>query len=355
MTSGGTERVVSNLLNHWVKKASKVVLVLYSRPAEIFYFVDPRVEIIFLIGDNDSYAVRFLGPTLGNVVRLRRIISAVQPSVVLGFLPQVNLALLFATFGMIKTPKIISERNLISHRKIPRKWRILRYLFYRSASFVTINSEWNRKFLKNYVRAEKIRFLPNPVSFPKVPQTRERRKVVLAVGRFIHQKGFDLLIKGFARSRASEVGWKLEIYGDGPNRTLLQAMARKEGIEQFVKLMPATSDLEEKWGCASIFALPSRYEGMPNALIEALSCGLIPLVSRGVGELTEEIEKIDPTLVVNVDSEEEFGAALGKLVSRIDYFSALSEQFKEIAKPFEKGLALESWSRLLSESMDTRS
>jgi glycosyltransferase involved in cell wall biosynthesis len=96
---------------------------------------------------------------------------------------------------------------------------------------------------------------------------------VLGIGRLVHQKGFDFLVEAFHRSGLAQIGWKLVILGEGDQRPTLIQLAKVAGIYHALE-MPGHVDNVGAWlEKAEIFVLPSRYEGFPNALIEAMQLG----------------------------------------------------------------------------------
>ncbi|BCY07465.1 hypothetical protein L3i22_025530 [Actinoplanes sp. L3-i22] len=106
----------------------------------------------------------------------------------------------------------------------------------------------------------------------------ERARVVVAAGRLVEQKGFDLLIEAFAPVRARHPDWELHIFGTGPLRADLAALIERHGLGGAVRLRGLSRTLDAEFARASIFALSSRKEGLPMVLLEAMSASL-PVVS----------------------------------------------------------------------------
>ena len=94
-------------------------------------------------------------------------------------------------------------------------------------------------------------------------------RLILAIGRMTEQKGFDLLLDAFYRSDLAQKGWHLTILGEGPERSALEQQATKLGVADVVSL-PGFVDVGQWLGRSDIFVLSSRYEGFPNALMEAM-------------------------------------------------------------------------------------
>jgi len=115
-----------------------------------------------------------------------------------------------------------------------------------------------------------------------VPSTSARsthgRKVVVAAGRLVPAKGFDRLVPAFAAVSARHPDWSLRIYGTGGERSLLEGLVHRHGLERNVQLMGHAGHLDEELAEASVFVLSSRNEGFPMVLLEAMSVG-VPVVS----------------------------------------------------------------------------
>ena len=122
-----------------------------------------------------------------------------------------------------------------------------------------------------------IMVIKNPI--PKMPDTKAllNTKQVLSVGRISYQKGFDRLIKAWALVVPYYPDWKLLIRGNGDS-TQLQKLIKQLGIDEHVKIEPATPNIAEEYLSSSVYAMTSRYEGLPMVLMEAMSYGL-PCVS----------------------------------------------------------------------------
>ena len=124
--------------------------------------------------------------------------------------------------------------------------------------------------------------IPNPVSIETSLAQRSHQNPtgdsethqLIAVGRLTPQKGFDLLIKSFAALAPKHPKWRLTIYGEGPERGILELLKAEERPSGQIELPGIRRDLLSALREGSLFVLPSRFEGYPNALLEALACGL---------------------------------------------------------------------------------
>ena len=148
------------------------------------------------------------------------------------------------------------------------------------ADIVPANSNGAIQSMKAFVPEEKLFFIPNPVNFStSFALGEKRRKKILVVGRLVEQKGIDILIRAFSLIRDNLIDWHLEIIGDGKLSSELYQLARQNKILPNTSFKGYQSNISPFYHEASIFVLPSRYEGMPNVLLEAMSYGLPVIVS----------------------------------------------------------------------------
>jgi glycosyltransferase involved in cell wall biosynthesis len=139
---------------------------------------------------------------------------------------------------------------------------------------VTLTNE-DKEFWKPY--SQRVEVIPNVLTITPHKVTDYRVKRVIAAGRYVHQKGFDLLLEAWHLIDESYNDWQLYIFGN-ESRTPFQRIVDKYEMNSNVHLMPATKDIVEEFSKSSIFVLSSRFEGFGLVLAEAMSCGL-PCVS----------------------------------------------------------------------------
>jgi len=209
----------------------------------------------------------------------RELFSVVKAPVIMSLLTKTNLYVIEATRGM-DVRIVISERNDPDLQKIDFDLASLRILAYRDAHTVTSNSLGILGKISAFVPAEKLKLLPNPIVVPSVEDSANERGIrFVTVARLVHQKGVDLLLSAFAQISDDLDGWSLEIVGDGPLLGLLKTQAETLGIADRVTFhgyVPEPMSIMQK---CRVFVLPSRFEGMPNALLEAMAGGLAPIVT----------------------------------------------------------------------------
>jgi glycosyltransferase involved in cell wall biosynthesis len=120
--------------------------------------------------------------------------------------------------------------------------------------------------------------MPNPLTIVPGEPSPLTEKVVVALGRLSYEKGFDLLVEAWAKVADAHPDWTVRVYGGGPEEAALRAQIAAAGLEGRVELMGQTDDVPRALREASVLAMPSRAEGWPLVLGEAMATG-VPCVA----------------------------------------------------------------------------
>jgi glycosyltransferase involved in cell wall biosynthesis len=174
------------------------------------------------------------------------------------------------------------------------------------------------------------------------------------MGRLFPVKGFDLLLRAFAIARAQVPGWTLHIWGEGPERQELEVLAKHLGLTSCTYLPGLTTQPFEILGGADLFVLPSRAEGFPNALVEAMACGL-PVISTDFGGAARDIIRhgVDGLLVPPEDVSALAGA-LVSLMSDPEARAKLSARAGEVKQRFSSQRVIGMWELALDLARNRR-
>lgn len=346
---GGAERVASSLASCWIEAGHEVGLITISSPESDAYPLGPAVRRIALDRLKVSRnPVEGLLRASGRVLALRRALGELHPDVVISFLQHTNVMTLLAMAGR-RVPVFVCERSDPRQNLMGRQWAPLRRALYPWAAGVVVQTEavaaWARAF------CPRVHVIPNFVARPSRtanPGAEEGPKTLVTLGRLERVKGFDLLIEAFARVCGRHGDWSLRILGEGPERPRLEALLASLHLEDRVSLPGRVPDPERHLSAAHAFALSSRYEGFPNALLEAMASGL-PIVAFDCPSGPAEIVVHERNgLLVKPEDVAELAAALDRLMTSAAERRRLGQSAREIAVRLSPGAVLEKWSALLS-------
>ncbi len=288
---GGAERVATLLANYWASEGHEVLIATFDSPGvEPFFAVDPRVEVRGLSATNATRGLAArLATNVTRLARLRAVLRELRPDAVVAFMTEANVVAIWAARGL-GIPVVVSERNQPDRPGLGRSHKLARRLTYPAAAALVVQS----KDIAAWARARfriPVHILPNPVmpvADSPPGNVGNGGQLIVSMGRLTQQKGFDVLLRSFAAIAAKHPHWRLVIYGEGPDRAALETLRLESGYASRIDLPGLATDRAEPWHGASLFALPSRFEGYPNVLLEALSQGL-PVVATDCPGATREI------------------------------------------------------------------
>lgn len=254
---------------------------------------------------------------------LRRHWQSQPPRRVLAFLSRTNLISCLA-MSTLPGHLVVSERNDLRSEDLPLSWRRLRPLLFRRADVVTANSAGTLESLALLGLPQPPVLLPNPLPSLCFRHGAGRaRSGCLCIARLVRQKGLDVLIEAWARLPAISAGLMLTLVGEGPERGSLEAQAEQCGARSRIRFTGHCRDVSAELKSAAIFVLPSRKEGTPNALLEAMAAGLAVVVSDASPGPLALVENGVTGLVVPVDDAAALASALQRLISDPDLCASL--------------------------------
>lgn len=274
LASDGAERVLAELANYFAGQGKRVKIILLTNN-EVAYSIRPDVELIFLCEQIKGESR--IKKIIKRYTVLRRYLKNLESDIVISFLTTVNIYTCLAAHSVGKKV-IVSERNDPS-RIYDAEWKhIIRNFIYRLADGYVFQTEEAKVYFKGKIY-RKAKVIPNPIKtgLPE-PYIGLRRKVITACGRLNAQKNYPMLLEAFARLSFQYNEYKLMIFGKGELQEDLVAYASKLGIERRVTFCGVRKDWHDLIKDASLFVMSSDYEGIPNALMEAIACG-IPSIS----------------------------------------------------------------------------
>lgn len=318
-TSGGLERIIVFKANYFANHLpdAQVILVTSEQLNKPSFFplsenvkhIDLNVCIDYPF-DQSSLLKLFRFPSLYRKFKNRflKILEQEMPDIVISTIRREINFLPLLKDGSIKVAELHVTKDFY-HPNFPKgmsrflrerkdRVRLKKLKLMDAVVFLTAQEKSFWPELSN------VHVIPNPLVLrPKGVSTCQAKQVI-AVGRYVPQKGFDLLIEAWSIVNASYPDWVLKIYGDG-NPVELQDQIDRLNLTESCKLKPSTTVIEEKYCDSSIFVLSSRYEGFGMVLVEAMACGL-PSIAFDCPSGPSEIirDGIDGFLVENGSVEE---------------------------------------------------
>jgi len=350
LAPGGSERVLARMANYWAGKGWRISLLTLDRDAP-FYELEPSVNHIALgVTGHSRNAMVGILKNVRRIRELRRAIKALGPDAVVSFGDQTNVLTLLATGGL-KTPVIVAERVDPRLYSIGWMWERLRRWTYPFADRIVVQTGEAAKYFGDRPR-RRVSVVPNPVVIPEgllVEPARRRGhcRVIIAMGRLTKQKGFDLLLQAFARIAGEHPDWNLTIIGDGEMRPALESQRGSLGLQGRIEFTGIVKKPGAFFGSADVFVLSSRFEGFPNALCEAMACGL-PAVSFDCPSGPAEIirDGIDGILVPDGDVGA-LASAMDRLMSDEAERKRLASRASEVVSRFSLERIMGLWEELL--------
>lgn len=355
---GGAERVMSTMASYWAAQGHEVVLITLTSQSDDAFGVHPRVRRVGLgIWGASAGLMDAVRRTAQRVVRLRRAFRQERPDVIISFLEVSNVLSLIAGVGL-GTPIVVSERIDPRHHPIGTMWNLLRKRMYRHAHGLVVQTESVRGWATTLVAPHRVHVVPNPanpVAYGGRSEVgRMQHRLVVGMGRLVKQKGFDLLIKAFAECAAKHSDWSLVILGEGHDRPALESLIREKELTGRVRLVGQIKDPLPFLLSGGLFVLPSRYEGFPNALVEAMSCGL-PVIAADCPSGPRDIvrEGIDGILIPPNDVAA-LAQAMEQLMSDEARQRRYGDRAREVTERFSLPRVMGLWEEVIEGAVGRR-
>ena len=359
----GAQRVMAQLVGHMAVQGHEVTLITFeSSTDQSFYALDERVRVIRLGRLFDGAGLGRLGRVLGWVHSIRRTLAAIEPDVVISFIDLTNVMVLLATRGL-GIPVIVSERIDPHRHAIGRLGTALRRLTYPKAARIVVQTTRAARYFAG-LPGERLVTRANPVP-PALLQSQPGRAGkggrwrIIGVGRLDRQKGFDLLVAAFARLAKCFADWDVIVFGQGVERAALQQAIERHGLAARFVLAEPTKAIAEELAASHVFAFPSRYEGFPNALAEAMAAGLPAAAFEDVSGVEDLIVHGGSGLLgawgsSDADAVASLAANLAKLMESAQARLEIGAQARHSTEAFAPSHIFADWDRLVADVVTER-
>lgn len=340
LANGGAERVTAVLAEALARSGDTVTLV-YMKDDDTLYPVGENVSVCKLF----STGLR-LHRIAGKIFRLRRLMKKNPQATFVAMLPFETIYTFLASLGL-------PCRVVYSLRNDPRNMntRYDRFIFrhiYPQADAIVFQTEDARAFFSECIRKRGV-IIPNPISDSLPERYRgERRKEIVTVGRLTAQKNIPMLLEAFRIVREKHADWCLNIYGQGEQKGKLEELCEKLGIAECVKLCGFTADAIARINASGVFVMASDYEGISNAMLEALATG-VPCVCTDcpIGGARMMIRDHENGILVSVGDVDALARALLEIIENPALAERLSKRAVEIREKLSADAIARKWKGIL--------
>lgn len=341
LEGGGAERIATRVASALAER-HKVRIMPFSAASTNPYPLSPKVKVknagLFDLRKPSRIPYRYLISVFYGYAYLTVTRLLFRPDVTLSFLSKPNLLNAYTLGG---GRKVMSERN--NPKKKGERHFLTACKAYSVADKILFQSETVRNMFPEDIRKKGV-VVPNPVEVTCKAEGHSLR--IVASGRLRPQKNFNLLIKAFSRFADSHPDHTLHIYGKGPQEEELRQLIKDLSLEGKVFLEGYVDNIHEAIRDAEMFVLSSDYEGMPNALLEAMMMGL-PCVSTSFEGSDELFGDSGSCLFVPVGDERALSDAMARLAGDKELRESLSGKASAFTEKFSIEKVIPLWEKEL--------
>ena len=361
----GMERVVTLKANYFAEVYGYEVVIILTdgKDKKPFYSLSPLVRIINLdINYDELYGKSFLKKTV-LYLKKQRIFKNRLRDCLFNLKPDISISTLRREInffnsikdGSIKIGEIhFSKANYrdfkgeksiyIVQKSIAFFWmRQLIYQLKKLDKFITLTEE--DKML--WTELKNVQTINNPLSFFPDRISQCENKQIIAAGRYVPQKGFDLLIEAWSLVEKKHPDWKLLIFGDG-DRKLLENIINKNNLQNCY-LKHSTNDIASEFINSSIYVLSSRFEGFGMVIIEAMACGVPPIAFDCPCGPKDIINNLKDGILVKSEDINELADKICFLIENENIRKEMGIKARKNAERFKIEYIAEQWKLLFEE------
>ena len=360
---GGAERAFVNLVRDLHDRNYQVTVLTLYRHIPDAYTLPPQVRRLYPSPPPDGWQRWF--DLLGQVRRVKRIwrrlwllrtdILQTQPDIVIAFIEITGIRVLRMLIAS-GVPVIVAEHTDPRYHGISQGWRIWRWLMYPFAASIVVLSEELWQWVQHYHPWWRVRVIPNPVP-PLAPQSSckpsffGQPRTIIAVGRFDPVKQYHLLIDAFAQLAPQFPDWNLTILGDGDLRGEIEQQIESLKLTARITLPGRVPEPTAILPYADLFVMTSRYEGFPNALLEAMACGVTPVSFDCPSGPRAIIRHGVDGILVPPNDVQKLAVAMADLMANDERRHQLASRAKEVSDRFAREKIIGQWEQVIAAAL----
>ncbi len=327
---GGAQRVITTLSNEMIKRNN--VSIINTLKTSNSFLLDSNINE-YLLDDSKKNCIL---KNVKRIFKLKKLIKNINPDVIISFLPEVSYRVIIANLFM-KKKIFVSIRNNPKYEFNRLRDKILiKLLFNKVTGFIFQSNEAKNYFDKKIRQRSIVIYNPLDNNFICNRFNGNRKKEIVSVGRLEPQKNHLLLIKSFSNIKNKD--YILKIYGDGSLKNKLQKYIINNNLENKVFLMGKSNNIKNDIYKSSLFVLTSEYEGMPNALFEAISIG-IPSIT--INSFNNDLLKDNYNVIFS--NEDDLASNIDKVLNDKKLSEKLSKNGCKIQKILDSKTICEEW------------
>lgn len=338
MSRGGAERVISILANHYAQHGWQVDIIMMLLN-KVEYQIDDRIHII----DMTQKTQNKIAGAPQWVMYFRKYVKETNPDIIVSFVARINIVVLLATLGMNKKI-IISERNDPSMDGRSQFIAFATKILYSRAKKIVFQTRRAATHFPKKLQNNSV-IIPNPISVDAVVSDKPKHKIV-SVGRLAKQKNHQMLIDAFAEIVKKYPEYQLWIYGEGTLRSELEAYIQELQLQDKVFLPGNIPDIHQQISDAEMFVLPSNYEGLSNALLEAMMMG-IPCISTTCAGSDEYINNGYNGLLVPIGDSRKMEVAIECLIEDDVFRYRIGKAGKRTVEQCDSQIVMRKWCKTI--------
>jgi len=337
MGKGGAERVISLISNHQALLGNEVVICTLL-DSKIEYYLNENIRVIHLTRGEH----RFLN-ILFWINNIRKIIRSQKPDYVISFIARINILVLIGAL-FLRTKVIISERN--NPKKDGRKLliKVATLLLYPLSNKIVFQTNDVKEMFSKRIRNKSI-VIPNPI-MSGLPTRNNVEEQIVSVGRLEKQKNHKILIDAFHIISKEFPLLSLHIYGSGSEFQNLSNQILSLNLNETVILHGKKDDVHNLIKNAKLFVLPSLYEGLSNALMEAMSMGIPVIGSDIIGINNLIINQYNGVIFVNNDTID-LARKITYALNNYDILLSMTDRAKNDMGKYSEVKIMQVWEEIL--------
>lgn len=349
LSYGGAARRFVGVANAMAERNHQVEMLIYGDIIDIRDSINSKVKVKneVINFDSSNWVQRNIFYRIKSIKKINSFLGKKSFDIIISFNDMVNINLLLSD-ARKKSKILISERSDPNFNK--RYLQIIKKKLFRHADGIVFQTEGAKNFFEGYL-PESTKIIPNPipnnVTFKRY-KGRKQKKIVSVARLWLYQKRQDILLRAFKEFTKKHKNYELVLYGDGPDYSKIQSLIQELGISDKVSLAGAKDNIIERIKDAELFVLSSDFEGIPNALIEAMAVGL-PVVSTRCSPGGAEFlitHKING-LLVERDNYKELAKAMLYMIENPTDASRMGDKAKDITDRLNEEKIYNKWEKFI--------